>query len=128
MRYGLAALAFLASLMAISSAHAYRLCIRAGGFDSRHAPNVYLSVGATLFTARNGGYYNPGYAQIDTCFDTDAWGPAKVGWSSPTHLCVGTTVGAAIPEGHQSEVWFVVDAVVADPGLGGRMPTCQRIQ
>ena len=124
MRFGLAAAAFAASLMMVSSADAYRLCVRAGGFDGRHYPDVYLAVGAAVFTARNGGYYNPGFAPIDTCFDTDAWGSAKVGWSTPRYVCTG----AEIPEGQQSEVWFIVDAVLADPGLGGRMPTCRRHQ
>lgn len=124
-KFTMAALALVASLgLAPDADAAYRLCVRAGGFDSRHYPNVYLSVGAVVFTAPNGGYYSSGYAPYDTCFETDAFGPAKIGWSTPRYTCTGVPV----PEGNQSEVWFVVDAVLADPALGGRMPTCTRVQ
>ncbi|WP_374447293.1 hypothetical protein [Stella sp.] len=123
-KFTVAALALWAIGMASAADAAYRLCVRAGGFDARHAPNILLAVGATLFTAPNGGYYNSGFGPIDTCFETDAFGPAKVGWSSPHYACIGP----AVAEGNQSEVWFIVDAVLADPGLGGRMPTCTRAQ
>ncbi|BBK31026.1 hypothetical protein EDC65_1534 [Stella humosa] len=123
-RLALAAFA-LATIVASSAAEAgYRLCVRAGGFNSRHEPNVILSIGGTLFVAPNGGYWNPGYAHYDSCFDSAAHGDAKIGWSSPRYPCVG----ANIPEGQESEVWYVVDAAVADPSLGGRMPTCRRSQ
>lgn len=120
------AAAILVALIGAPSAAdaAYRLCIRAGGFDSRHYPDVRLQVGSTIFTAPNGGYHNPGYAPWDSCFETDAFGPAKIGWSTPRYDCTG----AVVPQENTAEVWFIVDAVLADPGFGGRMPTCTRHQ
>ncbi|MCC7271820.1 MAG: hypothetical protein IT561_04070 [Alphaproteobacteria bacterium] len=127
MRIRLAAAAFALAAVATTSAAeaAYRLCIRAGGFEGRNYATVMLSLGGVVYVANNGGYFNPGYAPLDTCFgDAVAFGSAKIGWSYPRYDCVG----AAIPEGHTAEVWFIVDAVKADPGLGGLMPTCRRAQ
>ena len=123
MRIGLAATALaLTGFWAMPAAEAaYRLCVRAGSFEGRNNATVTLIIAGTPFVAANGTY-----TQIDTCFDdADVHGSATIGWSTDRSFPCS---GAAIAQGNAAEVWFIVSAVRADPGLGGILPTCQRVQ